>query len=211
MCKFQVRGFTCQIHFAAPQRVVFDGAAYRVVTPRVIAALAPPRLQGRACAHLADYQAGVIPAAERAPGSIGPYFNAFGVAGRARCGFLGTKHFVGGEKRALAVPLQLLLDAFVAGVRASETVQQGDTRRQLVLARRAHQRDDFGIGIENNKSCRLDVKDGRRTVGDRDHIDLVPLMRHACVDQGLEKIEAERVGLIDFLLRAAAGATEPPA
>ena len=92
-----------------------------------------------------------------------------------------------------------------------ETVQHSDARGQLVFARGSHQRDDFGVGIENNKSRGLDVKDRRRAVGDRDHIDLAPLMRHPGVDQGFEKIEAERVGLIDLLLRAATGANESPA
>ena len=35
MRKLQVGGFACQIHFAPPQSVMFDRAAYRVVAPRV--------------------------------------------------------------------------------------------------------------------------------------------------------------------------------
>ena len=82
--------------------------------------------------------------------------------------------------------------------------------REFVFARGSHQRDDLGIGIENNKSRGLNVKDRRRAVGDRDHVDLAPLVRHTGVDQGLEKIEAEWIGLIDLLLRAAAGAYKSP-
>jgi hypothetical protein len=68
-----------------------------------------------------------------------------------------------------------------------------------------------GVCIEDDKSSGLDVEDGRRAVGDRDHVDLAPLMRRAGVDQRLEKIQAEWVSLIDLLLRAATGTNKSPA
>ena len=65
------------------------------------------------------------------------------------------------------------------GIGACEPMQHGDARRQFIFAGRSHQRDDFGVAIEHDKSRGLDVEDGRRAIGDRDHVDLAPLMRDA--------------------------------
>jgi hypothetical protein len=188
MRKLQVRGFPCQIYFSATQCVVFDGAAYWVVATGVTATRAHLCLQGGACTHLPGNQPGVVPAVKGAAGRISPYIRARRVASRARGHFPGAEAFIGSKNRTLGVSFKLLFDARIARVGPRKSVQQSDTRCKIVFARWPHQRDYFGVGIENNKSRRLDVKNRRRAVGDRDHVDLAPLVRRAGVDQRLQKI-----------------------
>ena len=150
MRKLQIRSFASEVHLAPPQCVMFDGAAYRIEASRIIAALTYARVQGGTSDHFPGYEPCRIPAVEHAPGRVSPYLNVGGIAGCASCGFTRTKHFVGSKDRTLPVLLELLLDAVVFRIGAGETVQHSDTGRQLILAGRSHQGDDFGVRIEDD-------------------------------------------------------------
>src|SRR5690348_12390255 len=81
---------------------------------------------------------------------------------------------------------------------------------EVGLSGRLHERDDFGVGVIRDEACGLHIENGRSAVRDRHHVDLAPLVRDAVVHMPLQDIKAERIGLVDFALGAAARATETP-
>src|SRR5262249_40268938 len=153
----------------------------------------------------------IVPALQRHPGGLAPVLDALTVACRAGGSFAATKHFIADEQRSLSPCFELLFDLLVARVGACETVQRAHPCNQLVRPGRSHQGDDLRIAIENDEPGGLHVEHGRGTVGDRDHIDLAPLVRLTPIDTRLQETETERIGLVDLLLRATARAYESPA